>query len=390
MFILEKPYVSDYLKNTASEAQIPVLKNEHSQEINLPENTLLYSDDQAVNNYKNTPNARLYTNSENAIQWISKRLSDTSLPNTIQVFKDKAAFRRLTANLFPEVFFKTLKPAEIDELQVEELPKPFVIKPAVGFLSLAVYPVHSNQEWAMVKNKLKKDLNEAKNLFPTEVLDSTELLIEGYIPGTEFAFDAYYDENGKATILNILKHDFASAQDVSDRVYITSKNIMETYLPAFTQFLIDLGTLITLKNFPLHVEVRVDEDGKLLPIEVNPLRFGGFCTTADLTPYAWGFNPYLAFFNNEKPDWTKLLKDKEGKIFGLIVLDNSTGFKASEIKHFDYDKVFKQFEKPLEIRKLDYHKYPVFGFIFTETREENKEELTAILQSDLREFVTSN
>ena len=44
-----------------------------------------------------------------------------------------------------------------------------------------------------------------------------------------------------------------------------------------------LAKLAGLKNFPLHTEVRVNEKGEIIPIEVNPMRFGGWCTTADFT-----------------------------------------------------------------------------------------------------------
>lgn len=389
MFILDKPYVSNYLKETVSKFHIPVLNTDYSQELNLDSKTRFYSEKEAIDYFNTNPNVRLYTNSENAIQWIIKHLNETDLPEKIKWFKDKIAFRKLTEKLFPEVFFRAVKPKDLDNLDLNELPKSFVIKPAVGFFSLAVFPVQNHVEWPLIKEKLKIEIASAAKLFPSEVLDSTELIIESYIQGVEFAFDAYYDENGTPTILNILKHEFASAEDVSDRVYVTSKNIMESYLYPFTDFLKSLGELIELRNFPLHVEVRVDEDGKIVPIEVNPLRFGGFCTTADLTPYAWGFNPYAAFFNNIKPDWDNILKDKAGKLFSLIVLDNSTGIKGEDIKSFDYQKLLMRFEKPLELREFDFREYPLFGFLFTETREENFEELAYILQSDLREFVES-
>ena len=386
MIILDKPYVSDYLKKTATDHQFPVLANDYSKSLQLNSSTKFYSDEEAVNHYKATPNARIYSNSENSIQWIAQHLNGTNLPEKINWFKDKVAFRKLTEKFFPEVFYRSVNIKEIDKIEIQDLPIPFVIKPAVGFFSLAVYPVQSYDEWPVVKEKLKKEIRKAALLFPSEVLNSTTLIIESFIPGIEFAFDAYYDENGIPTILNILKHEFASIDDVSDRVYVTSKDIMEKYLPPFTDFLDTLGALIELKNFPLHVEVRVDENGKLVPIEVNPLRFGGFCTTADLTPYAWGFNPYAAFFQNFKPDWNDILKDKAGKLFALIVLDNSTGLKSEEIKSFDYQKLLSGFEKTLELRKLDHSEYPLFGFVFTETREDNFEELASILQSDLREF----
>lgn len=387
MIILDKPYVSGYLKNTATDFQFPVLANDYSRQLNLDANSQMFSTEEAIKYFETTENAQIYTNSENAIQWIAAHLKGSDLIEKINLFKNKVAFRELTAELFPEVFYQAVKPKDLERVDIDDLPIPFVIKPAVGFFSLAVYSVQSKEEWPQIKEKLKSEIKEAARLFPSEVLDSTELIIEGYIPGVEFAFDAYYDENGVPTILNILKHEFASVDDVSDRVYVTSKTVMETYLPPFTKFLSDLGSLVELRNFPLHVEVRVDEKGRLVPIEVNPLRFGGFCTTADLTPYAWGFNPYAAFFQNFKPNWEDILKDKAEKLYGLIVLDNSTGLKAEEIKAFDYQKLKSHFEKPLEIREIDYTEYPLFGFVFTETRAENFQELGAILQSDLKEYV---
>ncbi|MCP3675252.1 MAG: ATP-grasp domain-containing protein [Gammaproteobacteria bacterium] len=32
-----------------------------------------------------------------------------------------------------------------------------------------------------------------------------------------------------------------------------------------------------------HDELRGDDKGTILPIEVNPMRFGGWCTSADIT-----------------------------------------------------------------------------------------------------------
>ena len=118
------------------------------------------------------------------------------------------------------------------------------------------------------------------------------------------------------------------------------------------------------------------------------MRFGGWCTTADLSFLAYGFNPYLYYYQQQKPDWGNLLAGKEGKLFGIVVLDNSTGVAISQIKSFDYDKLLSKFDKPLELRKIDFQQYPVFGFLFVETAEDNFIELQNILNSDLREFVT--
>jgi hypothetical protein len=126
----------------------------------------------------------------------------------------------------------------------------------------------------------------------------------------------------------------------------------------------------------------------LLPIEVNPMRFGGWCTTADMTYLAYGFNPYEAYYHERKPDWKRILRDKTDQLFSIIVLDNSTGFSEKTITGFHYDKLLARFEKPLELRKINYKQHSVFGFLFTETSFDHRDELDYILNSDLREFVT--
>ncbi len=151
-----------------------------------------------------------------------------------------------------------------------------------------------------------------------------------------------------------------------------------------------IGDLAEVKNFPIHFELRRNSNGILLPIEVNPIRFSGWCGTADLSFLAYGFNPYLYFYYQKKPDWCQILKGKKGKLFSMVELDNSTGKSVNEITSFNYDKLLANFEKPIELRKVDYKQYSIFGLLFIETREENFLEIQKILDSDLSEFITVN
>jgi hypothetical protein len=174
---------------------------------------------------------------------------------------------------------------------------------------------------------------------------------------------------------------------VNDRVYITSKEIIETYLESITKFLSEIGQRACLINFPAHVEVRIAENGIVAPIEVNPLRFGGWCSTPDLAWHAYGINLYEYLFQQKEPDWNAVLNSKDGAVFSNIVLNNSTGIEGKNIQSFNYEKLLADFEKPLELRKADYSKFPLFGFLFCETRKNNLQELERILMSDLKEYV---
>jgi hypothetical protein len=41
---------------------------------------------------------------------------------------------------------------------------------------------------------------------------------------------------------------------------------------------LSIGKATEISNFPVHIKVRVDKSGNVIPIEVNPMRFAG-CTT---------------------------------------------------------------------------------------------------------------
>ena len=134
---------------------------------------------------------------------------------------------------------------------------------------------------------------------------------------------------------------------------------------------------------PAHVEIRVENE-RIIPIEFNPMRFAGWCTT-DLIEFAFGFKTYDYFLRNQIPDWKTLLKGKENKLYTLIILNKPKGYES--IQNFDYEALCKRFRKVLCLRKLDYNQFPVFGFLFTETESNCRQELDDMMKSDLSEFI---
>lgn len=387
MIILDKPYVSEFLKKTILQNQIPLLKTPVLDEFNVNGEYLYRTEKEAIEYFKLNPDHKLYTNSENAINWISQNLSFSEIPQKINLFKDKVLFRDLVKSMYPEFYYKSLSFDDLENLNITQIPKPFIIKPAVGFFSMAVYKVNTDEEWVTIKSKIKNELELVKGIYPKEVMDISKFIIEEVIEGDEYAIDAYFNKKGELVILNIMQHVFSSGNDFSDRLYMTSEKIIRGKIADFEKILGKIGELSNLKNFPLHVEVRVDNAGKIVPIEVNPLRFGAWCTTADATWYAYNFSSIAAYFADEKPDWDKLLATKKGLTYALMVIENSTGYLADQIKSFDYEKLLSGFKKPLDLRIIDYHQYPVFGFLFTETKDEDFVELERLLKSDLSEFI---
>mgnify|MGYP000565074627 CR=1 FL=1 len=95
------------------------------------------------------------------------------------------------------------------------------------------------------------------DLYPESVIGAGSFILEGYIDGTEYALDAFFDETGAPHVLNVLRHDFASSEDTSDRLYMTSPSIVRETTSLFTSWLNRVNALVGVRNFPVHVEVRV-------------------------------------------------------------------------------------------------------------------------------------
>lgn len=386
MIILNQPYVSQILEDTIAQNNYPVLNNTASEELTTRKDLQLLNDEDFTETIRNEKLPLLYTNSEDSIEWITQNLGFTRLPELIMVFKNKARFRKRIRSMYPDFFFKEVSFDKLDQLPSQTLPFPFIIKPSVGFFSIGVHVVNNASEWEKVVAKLKSEIGSLGRNFPGEVINVSNFILEEIIPGDEFAVDVYYDKNGKPVVLNILKHLFSSAEDVSDRVYITSKQIIEEHLQSFTQFLSKMGDLIELRGFPMHIEFRVDSNNHIIPIEVNPMRFAGWCVT-DIAWYAFGINVYEYFLEQKQPDWKVILKDKSDDIFSMVVADLPKDIPAENIKEINYKKFRTYFEDPLELRKIDYKKHGVFAFQFARTSYKNRKLLEDILQSDLKEFL---
>jgi hypothetical protein len=313
LIILDEPYVSQLLKDTILEMKLPVLKNNISERLGFDKNVILLDDQEFIELLKNQKACKIYSNSEISLVWISDNLGFTGIPEKIGLFKDKHRFRELIDPIYPDFSYQGIEFGKLEELDIESIRKPFIIKPAVGFFSAGVYKVSSSEEWKKALKDLKQEMESIKGLFPVQVFSSRKFILEDYIEGPELAVDAYYNSEGKPVILDILEHLFPSEDDVEDKVYVTSKKVIETYLEETLELLKKINEAAKLwdselRNFPLHIELRVDKQKRLIPVEVNPIRFAGWCT-ADIAYYAYGINVHRYFLEGLEPDWRKIMEE---------------------------------------------------------------------------------
>lgn len=384
MFILEKPYVSEFLTDTIVKNEWTVLDNSAIENVDIEEEALcLITSDKAKKYYLSQEYPFIYGNSDASASWVKTNLPESNLASYIEIFRNKINFRELLKEKYPEFNFRALEVEDLREIDVSELKFPFVIKPVVGYLSNCVYIIKDEKEWKETLDTLIKDVKSHKGLYPIEVLDTSQFIMEDYIDGEEFAIDAYFDRNGEPVILNIYQHPYLNAKDLRNTVYLMSTGIMIKYMGKFGLLLREIGHLANVKNLPVHVELRVTKDEQIIPIEVNPMRFGAWCVS-DVAKYAWGINVYEMFYNQTYPDWNEILTESGRGVFYFSTVEVPQSLDKKKITGFQYDRYLSNFSNILEIRRIDATENPLALIIFGSTF--NKNEILNILSLKVNNY----
>ncbi len=248
MILLDYPYVSEFLADTIKKNHFELISTGSARELLKDETLNWISEEEAARKLTERPETPLYSNSENALGWIAENLKFSELAAHAQLFKDKARFRDLIKELYPDFSYKTVLLEEIQGLDPEAFSFPFVIKPSVGFFSIGVHVVKNPEDWELARKEL--NYNKLKTIYPPEVLNTSTFIIEEYIQGEEYAIDCYFDKQGDVVILNILHHIFSSGSDTSDRVYSTSKDIVLTLKRRMEDFLFSIGRKMEYYKLP--------------------------------------------------------------------------------------------------------------------------------------------
>ena len=384
MFIIEKPYVSEYMIDSIINHDWPVLDNETIEDSGLEDGVLdLWSTEEATEYYLKQEFPLIYSNSENALAWIVENLPESNLTKYIKIFKDKIKFREILKEKYPDFYYKSFEYLDINYVEREEFQFPLILKPSVGYLSFGVHLINELDDWENEVKQLNKEIATSKNKYNENVVNSKMILAEQVMKGEELAVDAYYDRNGTPVVLNIFKHLYKDEKDISDRLYITSAPIMSSNLTKVTEFLTDLGQMFNIKNFPLHLEIKINEAGVITPMEVNPMRFAGWCTS-DIAKYAWGFNVYEYFEEQKHPDWSEILQNSGSEIYYFSFVDIPAGFPKSTVRDFNFSAYLADFSNVFEVRRINFKSNPFFGVIFGSTTDE--EELDMILNKEPAAF----
>jgi hypothetical protein len=385
MIVLEEPYISEALLDFLEESQIPVLRNSFSDLVFPQHNQLnILNEKEFINQYHSSSDQGLYTVSEYALDWVCQTLQDERLIMQISLLKDKVAFRKACNSMYRDLFFEMIPYADLFTFDLSEVRLPVILKPSIGFLSAGVYTIANQSDWEKALTDIQGNFLKLSATFPDTVVGDAQFILESYIHGQEFAIDLYFLEK-EPVIINIFEHPFVSGKDVSDRLYTTGKTLFDDYLTLFTEYITRLNQLLNLSNIPVHMELRV-ENGKIIPIEINPLRFAGLCLN-ELHTYITGKHPLSYYFLRVHPDYDNYWKGKENKTFCFTTIEKS---EKTRNKNLDIEKIKHEFSNVLELRKVENSKLNIYAFIFSEMDSSNQAEINRILHLDINYYLKKN
>lgn len=377
MVILEYPVAFGLLPQWLGESGHPVVDNACAREVAASGFALnLVPESEAARRIDE--GERVYTSSETALDWVMRNTHAGALKRAIETCKDKAALRAAIAPMDPGLFYRRCTAAELPALDFTRLRTPFIVKPNRGYCSVGVHVVRDRRDWERVIADVGAGAIESA--FDEDVVDTGEYILEGYIEGDEYALDLYYDGEGAAHVLNVLRHDFASAGDTSDRLYLTSPVIVARMRPLFEEWLGRANAYLGFRDFCIHAEVRV-EGRTVRPIEFNPLRFAGMGGT-DVSRYAYGYRTYAEYLEGRVPG-PEAFAAAAGKVFAMSFIMPPAGLEGAQ---FELARFAARFRHVLAARPLDTAATGAWAFIFAWEDEAHAARLQELATADLAEY----
>ncbi len=305
-------------------------------------------------------NDRLYVASESALDIVLKKSKDSQKKKVTEILKNKINFRKSIAKFHPNFYFKEISLDKLHLLKLEK-GKKFVIKPSKGFFGTAVRVINSETDLLSLQNELAFEIKKNSAFFSEAVLSTNTFLIEEFAEGDEYAIDMFYNSDSEPVIMNIYRHPFHKNEKYFHSIYYTGKEfyneIKERFLEIFNQY----NSVFKVQNYPIHCEFKINGEN-VIPIEFNPLRYGGF-GLADLTFHAFKFDPFNYFFEDIEPDWNYIWKNSKYKYFAWALGYNGEGL---DVKRFipDHQKYKKFVQNYFEYVELDHTINPAFSIAY--------------------------
>lgn len=342
---------------------------------------IINSDDLRSTNLRFSEQDKVCIASEAALELVVSRIDDPARKNAIEVLKNKYTFRKLLTTIYPNYQYQFIKLQDLGDLKVTQKS---VIKPVKGVFGTAVRTIDRDTDLTTLAVELQAELSKNVGLFSESVLSTSDFIVEQYLEGEEYAVDMFYNNVGVPCIVNICHHPIPRNRAYLHMIYYSSQAVFDDIYVRAKHFFTELNRVLGVTNIPMHGEFKFDGD-RLIPIEINPLRFGGM-GLGNLVFHALGINPYAHFLNNAEPDWQTIWQARSVDIFTFFIAYNGINSDLDNTQP-NRKQLKQRFTEILLERTFDYQNQLVFGIYYLKETRQNISNLLEIEFDDFFELI---
>jgi ATP-grasp domain len=315
---------------------------------------------------------------ESVLADVLDRLDDERRKTAVLLLKDKYAFRQLLQSLYPDFYFKQGRLQDLLSAKFDPNTR-YVVKPLKGCFGTGVRVVDGSLNPSKLTAEIETELARNSAVLSGDALTGDEFLIETYLEGEEYAVDMFFDSHQKPVITNIYHHPLPANPAYLHMLYYANRAAFEAVYEPALAFFNSLNAQLQVSNLPIHAEFKL-HNGRLMPIELNPFRFGGM-GLCNLGYHALGVNAYQCYLENTEPDWASIWKDKQ-HIYGYFIAYNGAHTDVSKARP-NWPLLRQQFSHIILETPFDYTTQLVFGILYI---EEQPAAIPALLKIEFDDY----
>lgn len=322
-----------------------------------------------------SPSEKLICTSESVLDLLIDSL-DLADPraHAIQQMKDKHLFRNLTSAINPDFYFKEFHPSELESLSLDPESR-YVLKPSKGCFGTGVRTFTGSADLNAIGHEIIAEIERNSSVLSDSVLSNDRLILEEYIAGEEYAVDVFFDSQGEVHITNIFHHPMPQNSAYLHMLYYSSRDTHNLIYPLAIDFFEQLSSQLDLRNMPIHSEFRL-VNGALIPIELNPMRFGGMGLT-NLNSPTLGINAYQQFIEESKRDWAATWNSQPELVNVFFIAYNGTHIDKTTHQP-NWPLLRDHFSEIIREIPFNYQQQLTFGILILREEQSILAELLAI------------
>ncbi len=186
---------------------------------------------------------------------------------------------RLLAAGLPVPWFVSLPARGHEDLErLSRVRFPCVIKPVGLSASRGVIRVDSPEDLMTARDRVAA-LLARPDVRASATTDDETLIVEGFVPGREFALDGVLEQGALRVFALFEKPDPLDGPYFEETIYVTPARLAPARQHVIAGHMARAALALGLHHGPIHAECRVDGDD-IVVLEVAPRPIGGLCARA--------------------------------------------------------------------------------------------------------------